>query len=110
MPCSAAAVRVHPGDRFIFKFATHAMLWGIPLVLFGVLASENVSQHNRLRDDRYLLTGQTVNIFSGLGLLLLRALTGSATNREGVVDLESQEWRQMPDAQLRDKRDRPRGP
>ena len=47
-------------DRFIFRFATHAMLWGVPLVVFGLLASENISQHNRLREDHYLLSNNTI--------------------------------------------------
>jgi UPF0716 protein FxsA len=46
----------------------------------------------------------------GLGVLLLRAFTSAAPKREGVVDLDPQEWRQMPDAKLRDERDRQRGP
>jgi UPF0716 protein FxsA len=42
-----------------------------------------------------------------LGALLLKAFTTSqAKPRDGVVDLDPQDWRQVPDAQLRDERDR----
>jgi UPF0716 protein FxsA len=42
-----------------------------------------------------------------LGALLLKAFTaGSPPRRDGVVDLDPAEWRQMPDAKLRDERDR----
>jgi hypothetical protein len=46
--------------RLFFRFMTHALLWGLPLVVFGLLASENISQYNQKRDDRYLLSNQTV--------------------------------------------------
>jgi UPF0716 protein FxsA len=47
----------------------------------------------------------------GLGALLQRALTGGSTPRgDGVVDLEPQEWRQVPDRQLHDQRRRHRAP
>jgi UPF0716 protein FxsA len=42
-----------------------------------------------------------------LGALLLKAFTaGPVRERDGVVDLGPEEWRQVPDAQLRDERDR----
>ena len=46
-----------------------------------------------------------------LGALLLKAFTaGSPPRRDGVVDLDPDEWRQVsdkvPDAKLRDERDR----
>jgi UPF0716 protein FxsA len=42
-----------------------------------------------------------------LGALLLKAFTMSqAKPRDGVVDLDPEEWRQVPDTQLRDERDR----
>jgi UPF0716 protein FxsA len=37
------------------------------------------------------------------GAMLLKAFTSSRTpRRDGVVDLDPQEWRQVPDAQIRD--------
>ena len=42
-----------------------------------------------------------------LGALLLKAfVVGEARQRDGVVDLNPGEWRQVPDTQLRDERDR----
>jgi UPF0716 protein FxsA len=42
-----------------------------------------------------------------LGALLLRAFTASpAPRRDGVVDLDPDDWRQVPDAQIRDERER----
>ena len=42
-----------------------------------------------------------------LGALLLKAFTASSPpRRDGVVDLDPDEWRQVPDAKLRDERDR----
>jgi UPF0716 protein FxsA len=42
-----------------------------------------------------------------LGGLLLKAFTaGPARQRDGVVDLDPDEWRQVPDTKLRDERDR----
>jgi UPF0716 protein FxsA len=42
-----------------------------------------------------------------LGALLLKVFTaGSSRPRDGVVDLDPDDWRQVPDAQLRDERDR----
>lgn len=42
-----------------------------------------------------------------LGGLLLKAFTaGPARPRDGVVDLDPDEWRQVPDAKLHDERDR----
>lgn len=41
----------------------------------------------------------------GLGALILRAFNGPGRPREGVIDLEPQEWRQVPEQQLRDERD-----
>jgi UPF0716 protein FxsA len=41
------------------------------------------------------------------GAMLLNAFTPSRTaRRDGVVDLDPQEWRQVPDAQIRDDRER----
>jgi UPF0716 protein FxsA len=42
-----------------------------------------------------------------LGALLLRAFgSAPAARRDGVVDLDPEEWRQVPDAQIRDERER----
>jgi UPF0716 protein FxsA len=42
-----------------------------------------------------------------LGALLMRAFAPrAAQRRDGVVDLDRDEWRQVPDAQLRDERER----
>lgn len=42
-----------------------------------------------------------------LGAMLLKAFTSSRTpQRDGVVDLDPEEWRQVPDAQIRDNRER----
>jgi UPF0716 protein FxsA len=42
-----------------------------------------------------------------LGALLLKAFTPAQTpRRDGVVDLDPEEWRQVPDAQIRDERER----
>jgi UPF0716 protein FxsA len=42
-----------------------------------------------------------------LGAMLLRAFTSPRTPRgDGVVDLDPQEWRQVPEAQIRDDRER----
>jgi UPF0716 protein FxsA len=42
-----------------------------------------------------------------LGALLLKAFTSSQpARRDGVVDLDPEEWRQVPDAQIRDERER----
>jgi UPF0716 protein FxsA len=42
-----------------------------------------------------------------LGAMLLKAFTSSRTPRgDGVVDLDPQEWRQVPEAQIRDDRER----
>jgi UPF0716 protein FxsA len=42
-----------------------------------------------------------------LGALLLKVFTSAqAQRRDGVVDLDPDEWRQVPDAQLRDRKDR----
>ena len=43
-----------------------------------------------------------------LGALLLKVfMPGPPSQRDGVVDLDPEEWRQVPDAKLRDERDRP---
>jgi UPF0716 protein FxsA len=42
-----------------------------------------------------------------LGALLLKAfVAGETRQRDGVVDLDPEEWRQVPDAQLPDERER----
>jgi UPF0716 protein FxsA len=42
-----------------------------------------------------------------LGALLLKAFTSAQKpRRDGVVDLDPVEWRQVPDAQIRDERER----
>ncbi len=43
-----------------------------------------------------------------LGALLLKAFAAAAPprQRDSVVDLDPEDWRQVPDAQLRDERDR----
>ena len=42
-----------------------------------------------------------------LGALLLKVfVAGETQRRDGVVDLDPDEWRQVPDTQLRDERDR----
>jgi len=57
-------------DRMFFRFMTHAMLWGVPLVLFGMLASENIAQVGQPRDDQYLLSGPSIKDWSTLAAVL----------------------------------------
>jgi hypothetical protein len=59
-------------DKMFFKFMTHAMLWGVPLVLFGLLASENISRINSRRDDQYLLSSQTIKEWPAFAAQLSR--------------------------------------
>ncbi len=70
-------------ERIFFKFMTHAMLWGVPLVLFGMLASENVAQIGTPRDDQYLLAGPSVKDWSSFAATLDSAPPTTAGSEGG---------------------------
>jgi hypothetical protein len=64
-------------DKMFFKIMTHAMLWGVPLVLFGLLASENISRINSRREDQYLLSSQTIKEWPAFTAQLSRGAQNS---------------------------------
>ncbi len=47
-------------DKWIFHIASRALLFGIPLVIFGLICRENISGYQDRRDDRYLMAKPSV--------------------------------------------------
>ncbi len=47
-------------DKWIFNIASRALLFGIPLLIFGLICHENISGYQYQRDDRYLMVKPSV--------------------------------------------------
>ncbi len=58
-----AATRWNAIERWIFAIASRAFLFGVPLLLFGLLASENISGYNEARPQRQHLTASHIARF-----------------------------------------------